>query len=547
MIDFGSSVFNPTQSTTREISMDSEFVGGCEQNFIIPGCDMFVFLSHVRKLIMDTQNSTSPLYIVDYSTQQQYTRILECLNHIFREFFQFPDILVQQITHSDTDIHRQYDVLMTKGAGITPLGLLDRMLRSRIAMKKILQRDLPWEIRPRKNYIPIICKKKIPAFLADIMPNWKSIVTDDTFIQSTNLYDLDEIPQILDTLIDLVKNERIFFEFDYRPMMDSRGQVSKDILKFYQERVLNKDAYYQAYFHNTLLFYNMMTRFLETFYYRYHKKDQEFLNLFAEQTHKITTLLNHIQKPAYMSTIAGIIRFIQTIFNLQKAVDKRFCCMATNESLGQLGNDMMIQTVQQGRTQTPNPSIFKAIPQQSRCQQQGKIARDEYTLPQQSQSIPQIITFPTSNIRQTSSLNNNQQSTPMWTPQMPSVPQVRPFQTPQPRQQKKPFQTQLPLQIIPRQQTQSPTLHTQSLPVQIQPPRQQKSPPQTAPRQQKLQTQPPPQTAPRQQKLQTQPPPQTAPRQQKLQTQPPPQTAPRQQKLQTQQQKRPVQNPFFLF
>ena len=390
MIDFGFSSFSPSLSTTGEIALDSTFIGmGKYQkygfmDFMIPGCDLFLLLNDIRQLVLITLDPSSKHFILDPIVQAHHNAILDFIDHVFREIYQCPDLFIERKSPSTyTQDYRNYNVLLTKGAGVSPLGLLDRLSQSSV-IKTTLKIDLPWTVQPRSLYLPAICKKKIPAFLADIMPNWKSIVSDDAFFRPVGLLDIDTVLQTLDSLIDLVKNKRILFEFDYRPLMISGGQVSEDALAFYTKLIMDPEGFYYGFFQNTLLFYNLMTRFLETYYYQYYKKDRAFMELFAVHNNKIITLLRHIQKPGYMSNIAGMVRFVQTIANLKKSVSKKFCCIASRQSIGELGQQMIQKQKSSTTSQSVDPSIYR-IDQKQQQQQRYSLPQSQKTQSRQRQ------------------------------------------------------------------------------------------------------------------------------------------------------------------
>ena len=485
IINLGSSCFDPSLLETGVVAMTDAFVGRGSfkklgvMDFMIPGYDLYVFLNQMRVLILSTMDTANMKnFVMDPYAQENNVMILDFIDYIFLTFYEVPEAFVAR----DVPVEKLHNVLLYKGAGISPLSLLARLDDATI--KKKLQISKPWTVDARRAFLPAFCKKKIPAFLADIMPNWKKIVEEDRFFHPVAMTPSSDILADLDTMIDIVKNKKMFYEFDVRPLMMAGDQVSTNAMDFYDRLVFQKDGIYYGFFQNTVLFYNTALRFLDTYYYTFYIHDKEYLQIFAENQDKVSMVFQYLQKPEFMPKIASMMRFGQTIVNLKLASEKKFCCTAARQSLGSLAQAQSIgQQKQKNTTLQVDPDIYKIQAQKAVCTNQNQdplLTPDVYPL-QRKPPIQQIqqtgikmqqiqVSSPPSPPSQQKRQQNfimpspqqqgkKQQSFSMPplpqappSPQLQQQPQAPPQQQPQKRQQNFSMLTQPPLQQQKRQQ-----------------------------------------------------------------------------------------------
>lgn len=429
IINFCSSCFDETLRTGGEAGLDNAFVGVGRakrygvMDFMIPGCDLYVFLNSIRLIILSTLDpALTSSFLMDAYAQNNNIAILEAIEYIMKDIYEVPEyVLSRDQTRND----RRYNVLLCKGAGLSPLAVVDRLSRGD-TIRRILKIRQPWSVEDRNLYVPSICKKKIPAFLADIMPNWKSIVQEDKFLSPAAALSVEEIPDALDTLLEMIESKKILKEFDYRPLMLSGGQVSTDVLEFYTRLVFSPEGFYYGYFKNTVLFYNLALRFIDIYYYGFHKQDRPIMDILLANNDKITIFFRTVRATGYMGNLSGMIRFGQTIANMKKVAEKNFCCTATRQSLGQMGQQDVFQNRGGTEKQQTDRDIYKIQAEDSPC------AR-EYTLQtrqQQQQKTPQARqqqkTTPTQRQQQ------EKTSTPQWQQKTTLIPIQRQRQLPIP-------------------------------------------------------------------------------------------------------------------
>lgn len=379
LIDYGFSCFSPSIKESGELSLNNKFVGmGMFQkygimDFMIPGYDIFKLLSNMRMVLLTTLDpSSTKNFIMDPYGQENNIALLNLIDYIFRDIYQAPDIFTSR-TNTSTENYRVYNVLLCKGAGLCPLDVLDKISSSGVINTILHLQKVPWTIVPRSSYLPFVCKQKIPDFLADIMPNWKTIINDDTFNQPTRLLQESEIANVVYTMLDIIKNKKMLYDFDYRPLMIVGGVISEEALAFYERLLFTKDGLYYGYFQNTMMFYNLLTSFLDTYYYYYHKNDKAFISRFVQLTDRITILLRFIQEPGFVSRISSMVRFGQTIVNMRKSQQKKFCCIATKQTLG----DMAMKQSQMVPKRNPLP------PSDAQCGCEAPKYTKKYQLNQQ--------------------------------------------------------------------------------------------------------------------------------------------------------------------
>jgi hypothetical protein len=393
IVALGSACFNPVLLETGNVDLDAPFVGRGAfrkqgvMDFMIPGYDLFVFLNRVRLLILSTIDpSNLKNFVMDPYAQENNLMILDFIDHIFLTIYEVPETMVVRngvATTTEGRDYKMYNVLLCKGAAVSPLALLQRLDAATIKSKLRIAK-LPWTVMPRKNYLPTYCKKKVPAFLADIMPNWKKIVEEERFFHPVALTSPDEIVRDLDTMIDILKNKKMFYEFDARPLMTQGDQISPDAMEFYDRLVFDKKGMYHNVMLNTVLFYNTAIRFLDTYYYASYSNDKDRIEMLRENQDKITILMRYIQKPEFMPKVASIVRFAQTIVQLKKMGDRKFCCAATRQqSLGQLAQQ---QRQSSNSKLQVDSDIYKIQAQKSVCQNKNPdplLTPDVYPLPKQ--------------------------------------------------------------------------------------------------------------------------------------------------------------------
>jgi len=382
--DYKNSCFDKTLLETGVVSTKNKFIGmGNFQkygmmDFIVPGYDMFVFLNSVRNIVSNTLDpNNTKSFLVDPYAQENNLLILNFIDYVLKEIYQLTSIYLDMDNKTKTN-YRFYNVLLCKGAGITPLALVEKVVKAGI-VKSILElpKD-PLNIEARNSYVPTICKKRVPLFLTDLLPNWRDIA-DDTFVKPSLLIKIDEIPLNLDTLLNMIKNKQVLFEFDYRPLMTNGGAIATETIEYYDNLVFNKNGYYHGYYENTLAFYNSLMAFLNTYYYKYYIQDKEFIEIFVENNDKLTILFKYIQQPQFVTKIAGIVRFCQTIQNLKSANERNFCCIKNKDTLGNMG------TLQQ-----QNKKLYQIVPQSAtQCGQQGMRRKQQQKKQQQKKQQQQ--------------------------------------------------------------------------------------------------------------------------------------------------------------
>lgn len=354
LIDYGFSCFSTSMKDTGELSLQSKFVGMGKfqkygiMDFMIPGHDMFVLLNNIRLIVQSTLDTSSKYFLMDPYGQENNVAILSFIDTVFQEVFQTPEVFLANTTGSPQN-YRTYNVLLCKGAGLCPLAFLDKIRSSGIVKRTLRLDKVPWTVAPRSGYVPYVCKQKIPDFLADIMPNWKNIITENQFWQPISIIPEKDLSDAVNTMLDLIRNKKVLQEFDYRPLMLSGGVISEEAINFYDRLLLNKQGLYYGYFQNTLLFYNTMVSFLETYYYMYHVRDKVYIDRFIQLNNSVTTLLSIVQQEGFVSRFASMVRFGQTIVNMKKSQQKKFCCVATKQTLG----DMSQKAIFQSQTKPP--------------------------------------------------------------------------------------------------------------------------------------------------------------------------------------------------
>jgi len=377
--DYKYSCFDKTLTETGTISVDNQFVGMGKfekygiMDFMVPGYDLFVFLNSARNIVsnsLDPNNTKN--FLVDPYAQENNLLILNFIDYVLKEIYQLTDIYMGMDMKSKTN-YRFYNVLLCKGAGLSPLAVVEKIVQSGI-VKSILEitKD-PLDTTPRNSYVPSICKKRIPLFLTDLLPNWRHIL-DETFVKPPLLLELDNIPSNVDTLLNMIKNKQFLFEFDYRPLMTNGGAIATETIDYYDNLVFNKNGYYHGYYENTLLFYNYLMTFLNTYYYKYYVQDKEYIEAFAENNDKLSILFRYIQQPQFVSKVASIVRFCQTIRDLKSANERNFCCIKKKETLGNMG--------QQKKQQQLN-NLYQIRPlHQTQCGQQTPVRRKQQQIVQ---------------------------------------------------------------------------------------------------------------------------------------------------------------------
>jgi hypothetical protein len=296
----------------------------------------------------------------------------------------------------------------------------------------------------------------------------------------------------LDTMIDIVKNKKMFYEFDVRPLMMAGDQVSTNAMDFYDRLVFQKDGIYYGFFQNTVLFYNTALRFLDTYYYTFYIHDKEYLQIFAENQDKVSMVFQYLQKPEFMPKIASMVRFGQTIVNLKLASEKKFCCTAARQSLGSLAQAQSIgQQKQKNTTLQVDPDIYKIQAQKAVCTNQNQdplLTPDVYPLQRKTPTqqiqqtgikMQQIQTSPSPQLQQPPSKQQKQQKQQNFSMPPPQQPQQQQPQAPQLQQQKRQqifSMSQAPpspqLQQLPQAPLQ-PQKRQQNFSMQTQPPSQQ--------------------------------------------------------------------------
>lgn len=348
LIDYGFSCFSTSMKDTGELSLSSSFVGMGKfqkygiMDFMIPGYDLFVFLNNIRIVVQSTLDTSSKHFLMDPYGQENNVAILSFIDAVFLEIFQTPDVFTSNGAISAQN-YRTYNVLLCKGAGVCPLAFLDKVCSSGIIKKTLKLDKTPWVVTARSGYVPFVCKQQIPQFLADIMPNWKNIITENQFWEPISIIPEKDLSDAVNTMLDLVRNKKVLYEFDYRPLMLSGGVISDEALDFYDRMLLNKQGLYYGYFQNTLLFYNTLVSFLETYYYMYHIKDKVYVDRFIQMNSSITTLMGMVQEQGFVSKFASMVRFGQTIVNMRKSQQKKFCCVATKQTLGDMSQKAIFQ------------------------------------------------------------------------------------------------------------------------------------------------------------------------------------------------------------
>ena len=397
--DYSTCSFNPSLLKTGQFEIESAFIGsGRNQktglmDFMIAGNDLFVFLSGVRKVILKTLDpSDTKNYLVDVNGKDNNTNILRFIDFVLKDMYNVPDSFFEKETSSKDDIPdlRNNNVLMCSGLGLSPLALLERIQSNIDKVKSLLKvQKLPWLKEERQLFVPSVCKKKIPLFLTDIVPNWKNITNDELFSPILPLSP-DEIGPVLDHLLDIEKSKQYIFQFDYRPLANINNQPHLDHLEFYNRHFLQKNGYYHRALENTIVFYNQMNQVLETFYYSYHSQNEELMNEFSKQNNKMVVLMRSVQKTGFVSSMGSVLRFLQTVFHYKKVVENKNCCIATKQTLGNLAQQNLMQQSlfqQASQQQKTRQDIFKIKQQQSACG--PKTPLDSYPLKQQQKTKQQ--------------------------------------------------------------------------------------------------------------------------------------------------------------
>jgi serine/threonine protein kinase len=403
MSDYQYSCFDKTLTDTGTIAMDNQFIGMGKfkkygiMDFMVPGFDLFVFLNSVRNL---TSNSLDPNntknFLVDPYAQENNLMILNFIDYVLKNIYQLPDIYANLDIKSKMN-YRYYNVLLCKGAGLSPLALLEKVVKSGIVKSVLeIQKD-PLDTAPRNSYVPTICKKKIPLFLTDLLPNWRNVV-EETFVEPPLILEIDEIPTNVDTLLNMIKNKQFLFEFDYRPLMTNGGAIATETIDYYNNLVFNKNGYYNGYYDNTLMFYNYLMTFLNTYYYKYYIQDKEYIETFAENNDKLSILFKYIQQPQFVSKVASIIRFCQTIKNLNSANERNFCCIKKKDTLGNMGQSKKQQQsldylYQSNKLQsTTQCGQLKTKTKQQKQQKQQNQQKQQQVVQQKKQQVVQQTT-----------------------------------------------------------------------------------------------------------------------------------------------------------
>ena len=393
--DYKYSCYDRTLTNLGTLSMDNQFIGMGKfkkygiMDFIVPGYDLFVFLNSARNIVvnsLDPNNTKS--FLVDPYAQENNLLILNFIDYVLKEIYQLTNIYIDMDLKSKSN-YRFYNVLLCKGAGFSPLAIVEKILKSGIVKSVLEINKDPLSIAPRNSYVPSICKKKIPLFLTDLLPNWQNII-DETFVKPSLIIPVKEIPSNVDTLLNMIKNKQFLFEFDYRPLMTNGGAIAVETIEYYENLVFNKNGYYNGYYENTLLFYNMLISFLNTFYYKYYVQDKEYIEMFAENNDKLSVLFGYIQQPQFVSKVASIVRFCQTIQNLKSANERNFCCIKRKQSLGNMGQsakqDFLYQIRPQHTTQCGQQGNRRKQQKQTQQQKQKQKQRAAQQLKQKQQS-----------------------------------------------------------------------------------------------------------------------------------------------------------------
>lgn len=373
--DYKYSCFDKTLTETGTIAMDNQFIGMGKfekygiMDFMVPGYDMFVFLNNTRNIVansLDPNNTKN--FLVDPYSQENNLLILNFIDYVLKEIYQLPSIYMEMDVKSKSN-YRFYNVLLCKGAGLSPLALVEKVVQSGIVKSLMEMSKDPLETAPRNSYVPSICKKKIPLFLTDLLPNWRNIL-DESFVKPPLLLELGNIPTNIDTLLNMIKNKQFLFEFDYRPLMSNGGAIATETIEYYDNLVFNKNGYYNGYYENTLMFYNYLMTFLNTYYYKYYVQDKKYIETFAENNDKLSILFKYIQQPQFVSKVASIVRFCQTIQDLKSANERNFCCIKKKETLGNMG--------QQKKKQQSLNNLYQIRPlHQTQCGVQTPIKRKQ--------------------------------------------------------------------------------------------------------------------------------------------------------------------------
>jgi hypothetical protein len=336
MSDYQKSCFNQTLMETGILSMEDQFIGMGKfekygiMDFMVPGYDMFVFLQSVRAVIVNTLDPNSKHFVVDPYSQENNLRILNFINHVLKEFFQLSPTYMDMDAKTKAN-YRYYNVLLCKGVALTPLAVVEKVMQSGI-ISSILETKDPVDVSRRNAYLPPISKKKVPLFLTDLLPTWKTIIDNQEVVPELGW---EDISVSLDTLLNMIQNKQVLFEFDVRPLM-TNGLIEMETIDYYDKLVFNPNGYYHGYYQNTLLFYNTLMTFLNNYYYKYYIQEKDYIEKFVENNDKITFLFKYIGKPQFVSKIAGIVRFCQTIVNLKIAKERNFCCIKRKETLGNM-------------------------------------------------------------------------------------------------------------------------------------------------------------------------------------------------------------------
>jgi len=443
--DFGYSCFSAQQMKTGQTTMDEPFQGmGTGKrygimDFMIPGYDLFSFLNDVRaklKTSLDPDNTKS--FLIQPEKQVNNLALLQIVDHILTQIFEAPDFFTGKAILSDNDLN-VYNVLLCKGAGLSPLRVLEK-LASDLALENgplsALRLTVPWTIQHRGSFLPsAVTKKKIPTFLSDILPNWKTMIEEDNFYRPHPLPSLEELGSTISKLVDLVMEKRIFTGFDFRPLHMPGNLPNQEALDFYDRFVLDPTSFYHPFLENTLLYYNLLTNFLDVYYYKFHVKDEEYTRFFLSRYAQISKILGFALKSGHLSLVASIVRFSQTIHNIKKQMKNNNCCAATRQGLGILGLPVSQQQQQQKKSlgQQQSSSSFPTTP----------VTSPIYTLPsqtkqqqkQQQYRLPTLPTIP--------ALSQQQQkvfvtpSPPTFSPPLPNGQQVPPPLQNNNQQQKK--------------------------------------------------------------------------------------------------------------
>ena len=379
--DYKYSCFDKTLCEKGTVSMDNQFIGMGKfqkygiMDFMVPGYDLFIFLNSARTIVANSLDpNNTKHFLVDPYAQENNLLILNFIDYILKEIYQLTNLYLDMDTKSKSN-YRFYNVLLCKGAGLSPLALVEKVNQSGIVQSILELSKNPLDTAPRNSYVPSICKKKIPLFLTDLLPNWRSIL-DETFVKPPLLLELKNIPVNVDTLLNMIKNKQFLFEFDYRPLMTNGGAIAMDTIEYYDNLVFHKDGYYNGYYKNTLLFYNYLMTFLNTYYYKYYVQDKEYIEAFAENNDKLSILFKYIQQPQFVSKVASIVRFCQTIQNLKTATERNFCCIKKKETLGNMG--------QQKRQQQSFDYLYQTRPlHTTQCGQQKPVKRKQQQRTQQ--------------------------------------------------------------------------------------------------------------------------------------------------------------------